>query len=84
MLNPTYADRSRGGCWFCPNASIKELSQLRKEYPHLWNEIVELSKTENLYCYGFKFGKTVEQVEQEMNQYEQNLNIDKNQMSIFK
>ena len=83
LLNPTYADRSRGGCWFCPNASIKELSQLRKEYPNLWNEIVELSKTENLYFYGFKFGKTVEQVEQEMNQYEQNLNIDKNQMSIF-
>lgn len=83
LLSPTYADRSRSGCWFCPNESIKEFSQLRQEYPHLWNEIVQLSKTENLYCYVFRFGKTVEQIEHEMNQYEQNEALRKSQMTLF-
>ena len=83
LLNPIYADRSRGGCWFCPNASIKEFSALRREHPQLWQELVNLSKTENLATYGFKFSKTVQQVDAEIDQYEQNLSIEKNQVSIF-
>ena len=83
LLNPIYADRPRGGCWFCPNASIKEFSALRREHPQLWQELVNLSKTENLACYGFKFGKTVQQVEAEIDQYEQNLSIEQSQMTIF-
>ena len=83
LLNPIYADMSRGGCWFCPNSSIKELYALRRDYPQLWQELVNLSKTENLSTYGFKFRKTVQQVEAEIDQYEQNLSIEKNQMTIF-
>ena len=83
LLNPLYDDRSRGGCWFCPNASIKEFSALRRQHPQLWQELVNLSKTENLATYGFKFSKTVQQVEAEIDQYEQNLNIGQNQMTIF-
>lgn len=36
LLSPIYTDSTRGGCWFCPNQSIKQLRQLRKNYPEYW------------------------------------------------
>jgi hypothetical protein len=63
LLSPIYATGTRNGCWFCPNCSIKQFSQLRKLHPELWGELVQLSHTPNLCSYGFKYGKTVQDVE---------------------
>lgn len=31
-----------GGCWFCPNASEKELRNLRTNHKDLWDKLLEL------------------------------------------
>lgn len=72
LVSPIYAKGSRGGCWFCMNASIQSYSSLRDNHPELWGELRELSKTPNLCSYGFKYGKTLQQVEKEMDAYEFN------------
>lgn len=36
LLSPIYTTAIRGGCWFCPNQSIKQLRHLRKHYPEYW------------------------------------------------
>ena len=69
LLAPTYDTNTRSGCWFCPNASIRCFFELRRDYPELWNELVKLSQTPNLISYGFKYGKTVQEVEAEMDRY---------------
>lgn len=63
LLSPIYTTGSRNGCWFCPNASIKQFGRFRKAHPDLWAELVKLSHTPNLCSYGFKYGKTVQEVE---------------------
>lgn len=63
LLSPIYQSCSRNGCWFCPNCSIKQFGELRKAHLDLWQELVELSHTPNLCSYGFKYGKTVQEVE---------------------
>lgn len=71
LLSPIYEKSKRNGCWFCPNCTYKEFAIFRQEQPHLWNELKELSKTPNLCSYGFKWGKTFEEVEEKI---ENNLN----------
>ncbi len=83
LLSPIYQTKSRGGCWFCPNQGIKELYELRRDYPHLWNELVELSKAPNLISYGFKYGKTVQEVEAEIDQYAEILDWQSRQMTFY-
>ena len=51
-----------GGCWFCPNCRIPTFARFRKKNPELWHELEILSKTQNLTSYGFRYGKTVQQV----------------------
>lgn len=63
LLSPIYQTGSRNGCWFCPNCSIKQFGRFRKAHPDLWAELVKLSHTPNLCSYGFKYGKTVQEVE---------------------
>ena len=63
LLSPIYQTGTRNGCWFCPNASIKQFARFRKTHPDLWTELVKLSYTPNLCSYGFKYGKTVQEVE---------------------
>lgn len=83
LLSPTYEHSTRGGCWFCPNQSIKELARLRANHPELWQELVELSHTPNLCSYGFKYGKTVQEVEKEMDAYDALVEFEKSQLSFF-
>ena len=66
LLSPIYENRSRGGCFFCPNAKLREFIHLRKNNPELWDELRELSETPNLCSYGFKYGKTFQEIEKEM------------------
>lgn len=63
LLSPSYEFTNRGGCWFCPNQTYEELAHLKKYHPELWEELKKLSKEKNLVSYGFKYGKTIEQVE---------------------
>lgn len=67
LLSPIYKINTRGGCWFCPNQRNEELAYLIKNHPELWNELKMLSKEENLISYGFRYGKTVEEVELKIN-----------------
>lgn len=80
LVSPIYENGSRGGCWFCMNASIQSYSLLKMNHPELWGELRELSKTPNLCSYGFKYGKTFQQVEKEMDAYEFN---QKMQLRLF-
>lgn len=61
LLSPLYSmGRHRQGCWFCPNASVKEYAELKNNYPELWQELVILSKVQNTCTKGFKYGITFE------------------------
>lgn len=75
LLSPLYENKNRGGCWFCPNQSIKDLAKLKKEHPNLWQELKELSQVENLASDGFKWGKTFSQVEEEVDIINSQLNM---------
>lgn len=48
LLSPIYSYAPRGGCWFCPNASLAELRHLRREHPALWRRLLELENEPNL------------------------------------
>jgi 3'-phosphoadenosine 5'-phosphosulfate sulfotransferase (PAPS reductase)/FAD synthetase len=70
LLSPLYSTSFRGGCWFCPNQSLRSFIRLRKEHPHLWQYLNDLSLTPNLRTYAFKYEKTLQQVEKEMDDKE--------------
>ena len=36
LLSPIYTTVTRGGCWFCHNQPVRQLRQLRHNYPELW------------------------------------------------
>lgn len=63
LLSPIYESGTRGGCWFCPNVRINNLAKFKLDHPDLWNELLELGKTPNLCSYGFKYGKTIEEID---------------------
>lgn len=67
LVSPIYQTGTRGGCWFCPNAKIKSFAELKNNHPHLWQELVELSKESNLISPNFKYGMTLQEVERKMN-----------------
>ncbi len=76
LLSPTYENEDRGGCWFCPNSSIKDFARLAKEYPELWVELEKLSHDKEICSQFFKYGRTFESVNRE-------IQVINNQMSIF-
>lgn len=41
MLAPIYKTGERDGCWFCHNQSVNQMRRLRKEYPHLWEKLMQ-------------------------------------------
>ena len=47
LLSPLYEHSHRGGCWFCPNASMTELRHLYHAHPDLWQLMLELQDTPN-------------------------------------
>ncbi len=76
LLSPIYDTDTRGGCWFCPNTRICNLSRLRKNHPDLWQELEGLSQTPNLSSYGFKYGKTVQEVAAKLDKYDKKTSRD--------
>lgn len=47
LLSPLYEHSHRGGCWFCPNASMTELRHLYRVHPDLWQLMLELQDVPN-------------------------------------
>lgn len=75
LYSPMYDIAPRGGCWFCPNVRIKTLLEFRRKHPELWAELLELGKTPNLCSYGFKYGKTVEEIDRRLDFEERQLKL---------
>lgn len=69
LLSPKYTFARRGGCWFCPNQGIKEFAELKQKHHDLWGELVEFSKDENKVSEVFRYNKTFEQVNAEVDAY---------------
>jgi 3'-phosphoadenosine 5'-phosphosulfate sulfotransferase (PAPS reductase)/FAD synthetase len=44
LLNPLYAKFKRLGCWCCPKQNKESLEILKKDYPSLWNILLQLEK----------------------------------------
>lgn len=78
LLSPIYEYGCRGGCWFCYNAEYARYINIKQNYPEYWQAFRDLynesdSKT-------FRYGKTLQQVEKEMDAYEFN---QKHQLRLF-
>lgn len=80
LVSPIYKRSSRGGCWFCMNAHIKDYLHIRKHHSLLWDDLRELSWTPNLCSYGFKYGLTLSEVERKMDAFEWQ---EKHQLKLF-
>ena len=64
LVSPCYSMDRRGGCWFCASAKLDRYINIRKNYPHYWQALKDLyyeTKSQS-----FKYSKTLEQVEKEM------------------
>lgn len=48
LLSPSYKLSKRGGCWFCPNAKLREHKDLKRADPATWNRFIALEREENL------------------------------------
>ncbi len=83
LLSPTYKNRNRGGCWFCPNQNIEQFAILKAQYYDLWSELKKMSEEKNLVSKGFRYAKTFEQVEKEVDAYLLIQDMCANQMSFF-
>lgn len=44
LLSPIYTTATRGGCWFCHNQGVKQLRNLRKNYPKYWGIMLKWDK----------------------------------------
>ena len=47
LYSPIYAFTQRNGCFFCPNAPLRELRHLYDHHPLLWNCLLECQKAPN-------------------------------------
>lgn len=62
------------------NSHIKDYLYIRQHHSRLWYDLRELSRTPNLCSYGFKYGKTFEEVESKMDILEWQ---EKHQLKLF-
>lgn len=59
LLSPIYTITGRNGCFFCPNASEKELRHLYFNHPEIWELLRGLQETQNTSRVYFTRNKTV-------------------------
>lgn len=59
LLSPIYRITGRNGCFFCPNASEKELRHLYFNHPEIWELLRELQFTQHTSRVYFTRNKTV-------------------------
>ncbi len=82
LLSPIYNFSRRGGCWFCPNSSNKEFARVKLMHPELWAELEELSHTENLASWSFRYSQTFSDVDREVNVLIQRENFEQAQIRL--
>lgn len=64
LLSPFYGlGYKRNGCWFCPNKPLKYLAYIRRDYPHLWEELRKLAVIPNKVSEKFNKRYTFSQLE---------------------
>lgn len=80
LLSPTYSINKRGGCFFCPNASMAEYIHLKKNHRDLWEELRKLSKQPNLASYKFRREKTFDEIDNRIDIIEE---INEKQIKLF-
>ncbi len=83
LLSPIYKNSGRGGCWFCPNATTKEMAYTKAHYPELWKELANLAKTPNMVSQGFKYGKSFAEVDREIDMIIGDWEMERNQLRFF-
>lgn len=76
LLSPIYDTGTRGGCWFCPNCRMKTLADFKVNHPDLWEYLGRLSLTPNLCSYGFKYGKTFQEIDRKIDLMNSQLKLD--------
>lgn len=82
LLSPVYKYTKRGGCWFCPNHDIKCFAYIKLNYYELWEELRQLSLTDNLVSQVFRYNKTFAEVDREVDVFLNNLEFEKAQMTL--
>ena len=83
LLSPIYQTESRGGCWFCPNASNKLFMRIYTKYPHLWNELRIKAKADDLCSQLFKYSYTFPLYEKYIENRLQQEQEKKQQLTLF-
>lgn len=68
LLSPLYDFTKRGGCWFCPNASISELRHLYRYHPELWQPLLELQDVPNKPTERFSWRRTFREIDERFRQ----------------
>lgn len=59
LLSPIYNITERNGCFFCPNASLKEIRHIYFNHPEIWELLRELQSTPNTSRKCFTRNKTI-------------------------
>ena len=70
LLSPIYNHLNRTGCWFCPNTNMVSFARFRKEYPSLWQELMELGKDTETCTRNFRYSMPIEEVNKRLDKYE--------------
>lgn len=76
LLSPLYQYSHRGGCWFCPNASMSELRHLYHAHPDLWQLMMKLQSTPNKATEKFNRSYTLWQLDEKFS-------LEGEQLSLF-
>lgn len=66
LISPVYSFSNRNGCWFCPNQKIQEFELLYREFPHLWDELMEIQKMPNKVTELFNRTQTLYDIEKQI------------------
>lgn len=66
LLSPCYTLSKRGGCWFCPHAKMAEHWQIKKLYPKVWKQFVELEEQDVAYSKYNPFGPSLHQIDEQL------------------
>lgn len=83
LLSPIYATESRGGCWFCPNASNRHFMRIYRKYPILWNELRIMSQADDLCTQCFKYSYTFPMYEEYIKKRIAKEDFEERQLRLF-
>lgn len=79
LVSPIYKFSKRDGCWFCPNASPKQIKQVRDNHPELWKKMTELEeRSQNGYIgqiFDTRGGRSIKSLELQFQQEDAQMTI---------